>query len=369
MPVVGAGTANTECEVLTGMSVRFFGPGEYPYQTRLKSQAVETVAYNLKNYDYAAHAIHNHHATFYNRNLVYRNLGFDDFTSLEYMPLVEETPGNWAKDEVLTDQILQALEVTPDQPDLVFTVSVQGHGKYPTEPVLTDPPVTVTACPEHMNVNAVEYYVNQIREMDAFIGALTQALSQREEKTILVLYGDHLPALGLKSSDMISGTLFRTGYVIWDNFGLEHRDADLAAYQLSSAVLSRLGIADGYFNGLHQFLRGESTYGQELRMLQYDVLYGQKYLYDGKNPYAPTDMQMGMVPITAQELTRRGDAWYVAGEHFTPYCRVSVNGNTLDSLYLSPQLLKITEDPGTTDVRQLKIEVVDIHNQILSNTE
>lgn len=53
---------------------------------------------------------------------------------LEYMPAVEKTPTNWAKDGVLKDQILQALDVTEDQADLVFTVSVQGHGKYPMEP-------------------------------------------------------------------------------------------------------------------------------------------------------------------------------------------------------------------------------------------
>ena len=46
--VVGAGTANTEFEVLTGMSSRFFGPGEYPFQTCLKDQTVESVAYDLK---------------------------------------------------------------------------------------------------------------------------------------------------------------------------------------------------------------------------------------------------------------------------------------------------------------------------------
>ena len=370
VPVVGAGTANTECEVLTGMSVRFFGPGEYPYQTRLKTRAVETVAYDLKAHGYAAHAIHNHRATFYNRNLVYRNLGFDDFTSLEYMPQVEQTPGNWAKDAVLTGQILQALDATPDQPDLVFTVSVQGHGKYPTEPVLEDPAVTVTACPDHLNVNAAEYYVNQIREMDQFVGDLVEELEQREEKTILVLYGDHLPALGLESADMNSGTLFRTGYVIWDNFGLDVQNEDLAAYQLSAAVLGRLGISDGYFNGLHQYFRGQSgTYSQELRLLQYDVLYGQMYLYGGEDPYAATDMRMGMVPITAEKLEQWGDTWYLTGEHFTPYCRVTVDGKALDAVYLSPWMMKIMEDPGTTDVRQLQIEVVDSHNEILSDTE
>ena len=56
---------------------------------------------------------------------------------------MEKTPTNWAKDGVLKDQILQALDVTEDQADLVFTVSVQGHGKYPMEPELEDPAVTV----------------------------------------------------------------------------------------------------------------------------------------------------------------------------------------------------------------------------------
>ena len=32
VPSIGAGTANTEFEMLTGMSMRYFGPGEYPYK-------------------------------------------------------------------------------------------------------------------------------------------------------------------------------------------------------------------------------------------------------------------------------------------------------------------------------------------------
>ncbi len=170
VPVVGAGTANTEFEVLTGMSSRFFGPGEYPFQTCLTDQTVESVAFDLKANGYATHAIHNHRAAFYSRNEVYPNLGFDDFTALEYMPTVAKTPTNWAKDGVLKDQILQALDVTEDQADLVFTVSVQGHGKYPTEQMLENPAITVEACPDEEYHYAMEYYVNQIHEMDAFVG-------------------------------------------------------------------------------------------------------------------------------------------------------------------------------------------------------
>ncbi len=40
VPSVGAGTANTEFEVLTGMNMRFFGPGEYPYKTVVEETAM-----------------------------------------------------------------------------------------------------------------------------------------------------------------------------------------------------------------------------------------------------------------------------------------------------------------------------------------
>lgn len=370
VPVVGAGTANTECEVLTGMSTRFFGPGEYPYETTLMDQTAESVAYNLKENGYATHAIHNHRATFYSRNVVYGNLGFDDFTALEYMPQVPTTPKNWAKDAILTSQIVKALNTTEDQPDLVFTVSVQGHGKYPTDPVLEDPEITVVSYPDEDYHYAVEYYVNQVHEMDEFIGNLTETLSKRDEKTILVLYGDHLPALGLEAKDMEAGSLYRTQYIIWDNFGLAKEDEDMAAYQLSAAVLGRLGITNGIFNAYHQFCREESNYWSGLRTLQYDAMEGQKYLYDGTSPYQPTDMQMGMAPITLDHLSYMVDSWVLSGSNFSPYCEVrNADGDLLETEYISSNLLRILEDPGTDNVADLSVSVVDKHREILSDTE
>ena len=372
VPVVGGGTANTECEVLTGMSTRLFGPGEYPYQTCLKRQAVETAAYNLKANGYAAHAIHNYRATFYGRSEVYANLGFDDFTSLEYMPQTQQTPTNWAKDGVLTGQILRALDATPDQADLVFTVSVQGHGKYPAEPVLSNPPITVTLCPESLSREAVEYYVNQVHEMDRFLKELITALSQREERTLLVLYGDHLPALELDNQDMASGSLYKTEYIIWDNFGLCKADDDLAAYQLSAAALARIGVSTGYFNAFHQFCQGDPAYAAELWQIQYDVLYGRKYLYGGTSPYAPTDMWMGMEPITVDAILRLGErtqTWFLLGKNFSPYCQVTRDGGRLEAEYVAPWLMVLTEDPETADPSALRIQVVDPHNEILSGAE
>ena len=143
VPAVGAGTANVEFEVMTGISVKFFGPGEYPYKEILRKTTCETTPNDLKTLGYSSHAIHNHRGVFYGRNKVFSNMGFDTFTSLEYMNNVMKTPKNWAKDSILTEQIMDALEST-DGSDYIYTISVQGHGKYPTEQVIEDPAVTVT---------------------------------------------------------------------------------------------------------------------------------------------------------------------------------------------------------------------------------
>lgn len=59
--------------------------GEYPYKTVVKNRTCESMAYALQSAGYSTHAIHNNNATFYSRDRVYANFGFETFTSLEYM--------------------------------------------------------------------------------------------------------------------------------------------------------------------------------------------------------------------------------------------------------------------------------------------
>ena len=143
VPSIGAGTANTEFEIISGMSLDYFGPGEYPYKSILKEKPVESAAYSLKDLGYSSHAIHNNKGTFYTRHRVFSRLGFDTFTSIEYMNDLEYTPLGWAKDGVLTEEIIKALDSTVDQQDFIYTISVQGHGDYPEYEVLENPAITV----------------------------------------------------------------------------------------------------------------------------------------------------------------------------------------------------------------------------------
>ena len=105
VPAFGAGTANTEFEIMTGMKLSFFSPGEYPYKTILKKHTCESVPYNLASIGYSTHVVHNNVASFYGRSKVFTNLGYDSFTSSENMNITEMTPNGWAKDKILTQNI------------------------------------------------------------------------------------------------------------------------------------------------------------------------------------------------------------------------------------------------------------------------
>ena len=342
VPVVGAGTVNTEFECITGMSLHYFGAGEYPYKTILQEQPCESIPYVLKDLGYATHVVHNNEANFYTRRDVFGNLGFDTFTSEEYMPHIEHhTETGWVKDSVLTDEILKCLDQTPEQ-DYIYTISVQGHGDYPTEPVVTEPPVTVTGAEGRAQNNySWEYYCKQIREMDEFVEKLTQVLETYPEPVVLVMYGDHLPTMGLETRDLTNRYLFQTEYVIWDNFGLERKVDNIASYQIGAEVLDRIGIHEGNVIRYHQTRRNSRNYQSDLEMLQYDMLYGEKYVYGGVCPYQTKPVQMGLEPVELERVGRLPDgSWMFYGKNFTAASRIEIDEKMQDeTVYLGEDRL------------------------------
>lgn len=149
--------------------------------------------------------------------------------------------------------------------------------------LIDDPEITVSGAETEAQNNQWEYYCNEIHEMDNFVKELTDALADYPEDVILVMYGDHLPTMGLTVEDLKNKYLFQTQYVMWDNFGLEKKDENLAAYQMAAEVMDRAGIHEGTIFRYHQARRNTRNYQVDLETLQYDVLYGKKYSYDGES--------------------------------------------------------------------------------------
>lgn len=269
----------------------------------MQKTTAESVSYNLKGIGYTAHAIHNNTGTFYDRNQVFSQLGFDTFTPIEYMNNIERTPTNWAKDFVLTSQIKETLESTPNQ-DFIYTISVQGHGSYPTENILEEQLFDITL-PEGLEslYYPLLYYSHQIHEMDQFIAELIDYLDSIDEDTVLVMYGDHLPGFQLTADNLENGDLFQTPYVMWSNFDMDIENKTVEAYQLYSYVLGRLGINNGLITKFHQTQYNSEAYLEELKLLEYDMLYGELNCFNGVNPYTKTDLQMGIHEITITNVT------------------------------------------------------------------
>lgn len=345
VPSIGAGTANTEFEVISGMSLEYFGVGEYPYKTILQTEACESICYNLDQYGYTSHAIHNNDATFYDRNVVFSNLGFNTFTSLEFMTDVEFTTAGWAKDEVLVGSITDALDSTKGS-DLVYTISVQSHGKYPSD-YTEIMPITVTGIEDEDTKREFEYYINQLHEVDKFVGDLLTDLTSRDEKTVVILFGDHLPSFDISEEDLTNNNLFQTEYVIWDNFGLSKDDKDLMTYQLGADIMGKLGLDNGIMTKLHQNYANTDKYKTYLELFEYDMLYGEGFTWGGKenNPYKTTQLQMGIkeIGITDVISTETKGTLNVTGKNFTPYSVVFINDDEYDTVYVDSKNLVVTD--------------------------
>lgn len=374
VPSVGAGTANTEFEILTGMTLDYFGAGEYPYKTVLQDETCESMAYNLRELGYRTGVLHNNTGSFYSRNKVFANLGFDYFVSSEYMENLSYNPIGWAKDKVLTGQIQHILKAT-SEPDLIYTITVQDHGKYPTE-LLENPHIKVSgfAPEDEERQNAFTYYVNQCHETDAFLGSLIATLNAFEEPVVLVLYGDHLPNLDITEEELASGNLFQTEYVIWSNkkmledYELSKKNENLYAYQLSAHVLKLLGMNNGLLTKFHQMYHNYDNYKSNLKILQYDMLYGKKEVYDGLSPYEPTDLQMGFDPIRITDVSSVGGSVYVMGKNFTESSFVFIDGKKQDTVFLNENTLMVSDKELKGGEEVYVAQLTDVSAQ-LSSTE
>lgn len=343
VPALGGGTANTEFEVITGMSTDFFAAGEFPYNTIASKKPISSLAYSLKSLGYSANALHNHEGKFYTRYKVYKNLGFDSFTPIECMSSPERTPVGWPKDNVLINEICNIITST-DNPDLIFGVSVQGHGGYPNDYV-EDKEIYITNDYSKDNKNSLEYYINQIYEMDQFVGNLIDAVNALDEPTIIAFYGDHFPAVGLDTSDVSINTLKSTPYVIWDNMNLKEDDKDIKTYNLTSLILDKLSFPDTTLSLLHNSNLDEETKTEYLNQLEYDMIYGKNYTGDYEELVPSSEYKIGFknVKINTVEIYDDNNI-LIKGENFNNYSNVYVDGKYVEKTFIDSNTLAIPKD-------------------------
>ena len=341
--VYGGATVNTEFEILSGMPLRDFGIGEYPYETVIKKTPCETIAYNLKELGYSTHAMHNHTGTFYGRNEVYPNLGFDTFTPAEYMDNLEYTSIGWEKSTVFTHYIKDAMNTTKNK-DFIFAVTSQCHGKYPQ---YEDPSrkITVSGDEGIMNIKLdLEFYANEIYDEDKWLKTFIDEMEKYPEPVMVVMYGDHLPSINFPESILENSNIYQTEYVIWKNYEDENIDRELSTYELSAYILEDIGIDKGITTKINQYsLNKNDDLFMERKTIEYDMLYGNKFVYDILKKSAPErlPMRLGLHDIVVNDIEIKGKNAYIKGENFTYASVVYVDNDSVKTKFIDSQTLVI----------------------------
>lgn len=312
-PQFGGGTSNVEFEVLTGSSMSFLPAGSIPYQQYIR-QPVPSLASYFESLGYKSSGIHSYDGWFWNRDNVYRLLGFESFKSKEKFDN-PEYKGTFISDAEVSRSIISAVEGS-ERPTFIYAVTMQNHGsyddgRYEDSPIRAEGDLT----PEARQL--LETYVQGAYDADRSLQMLIDHFEQTGEPTAIVFFGDHLPMLGLdydvyKQGGFIGDQawsleewkkMYSVPFVIWSNLDLPQETIPMMSDSfLGAYVLDKLGLElpanfdfaldvfrqyPGLLSNLvvdagQQLHTAVPEAGQPLidqyRELQYDLLFGNRYL-------------------------------------------------------------------------------------------
>jgi len=245
VPVFGGGTVNTEMEFLTGGAHVFYGSRFYVPNERVRhyfSREIPTaLPWLFRENGYRTVAIHPFLGDFYNRNIIYPLIGFDEFIAQEQMPNATYN-GPFISDEYFTDRIIEQIILAEEsaEPLFLFGISMQNHWgfdplKYGTLEldVMADSPYL-----NMYETQRVNSFLQGIFDADKQLGRLADFIESRDTPTIIVFFGDHLPILGRRQDRVFENlgfisyqeeflwtledraNMFQTPYLVWANYGL-----------------------------------------------------------------------------------------------------------------------------------------------------
>jgi phosphoglycerol transferase MdoB-like AlkP superfamily enzyme len=189
---VGGGTSSMEFEELTGMSLSQFDPTmDTPYQMLVPEyREFPSVVAQFNRLGHTTVAIHPYYPTLYQRSRVYPALGFSEFRSQEDLASDERLEDNpFISDKAAFDETLAALR-EHDEPLFVHLVTMQNHAPYAGK--YADPIGVEGVTGE--DAETVGNYARGLTYTDDAVSDFLRDIGRSDEKTVVLFYGDHLPA-------------------------------------------------------------------------------------------------------------------------------------------------------------------------------
>lgn len=346
VPVIGGGTTQTEFEILTGINIKKLFT-RMPYLNLLNHNYIESISNIFEKYSYETTALHNYFSTFYNRTKAYENLGFNNFVPLETISRRDRNENYWYKDYLLIDEIKNKIISTKEK-DFIFGVTVEAHGPYNTE---INPKITVgsSLLNEHERIE-LQNYVNIIKHVDDFIVDLMKSLNETNEDYVLVLYSDHLPALGENQSTFMktlnNEEFFKTPYLIVKSENVKEislGNEAIPAYEFTYRILKELGFDSTVYQNFRENFKNRENFNEYEKQLLLDTSRGHNNIYEnGVFPYEENKIKVGNFLPSINDIFVENNVLYIIGKNFTPNSKIVVNKKQHDCKYISGNYIKIS---------------------------
>jgi len=401
-PVYGGGTANTEFEALTGLSTQFLPSGAIPY-AQYVNKPIEALPTILQKQGYATSAIHTYDNWFYNRNTVYKDLGFDKFISKEFFNS-PKLKGQYISDTELSQKILDELKETID-PDFIYAVSMENHGPYSSTP---NPQNTIKATDSNLSPDSqamLDNYSNSVSDVDKSLKQLIDGLKTSNQPTEVIFFGDHLPMLGdnysvYKEAGFIKGddsyqdylNLHSVPFVTWNNFSTTKQTLNLSANFMGTFAL-QLAQKSGspMTDFLSKLMKNDSdvvvnqdyssqekitpTEVNQYKLLQYDLLLGKQYTDQLEPDHKPSTSNNYIQGDGEPKITNVGLAdgmLTIQGENFVENDKVYIDGKLIKSAFvdfdkLSASLAK--DSGGKSRALEIQIKLSDSMSKVISQSK
>lgn len=269
-PAYGGGTIRTEFETLTGYPIGAFPEIEYPYYG-LASAWMPSVPHRLERFGYTTTLFHPFLGEFWNRNEVMPMLGFQHIYFEKSFGHATRA-GKYISDHALFDFVLSHLGQYGNNPFFVMAITMENHGPWDGDPGSLSHLLDGKPLPPGLSEKGsqqMRYYLSHLVNGDAALGEFAQRLMARKRWTILVFYGDHLPALdqafrdlGFDNSKGYGSQ--KTDYMLLSNRPLTPRKLNIASYELPGLLFDVAGLPeDGYlaFDSVGRYADGHRSPG------------------------------------------------------------------------------------------------------------
>lgn len=290
----GGGTANVEFEALTGLSNFFLN--SIPYTSIVPANKdTPSIVKNFNGNGYKTIAMHPYNRNMYRREVVYPNLGFQEYKSADGFKNNSKIDNSkYISDESAFNEVLAELK-NSQKPKFIHLVTMQNHMPY-EENAYSEHIFSVNAKnganPE--NTKTIQAYLEGISHSDKAMKNFLSEIEKLNEKTIVVFWGDHWPGIygEMFEKELNKNDIRRTPLFVYSNFKKEKQDLGTSSLIYNqilalNAFNSKLSpfqyllsdLREKYPALTKQFVKIDEKSGilKDFEMIEYDILSGNKY--------------------------------------------------------------------------------------------